>query len=191
MDRWQWCSTRVRRRNPSRNYRSDCFLSRRRVLPPSRDDVTSTFSPEYLTWHALSNGVKVAVEQSTARWWENMDNWGTGKKGKYFLNHYYQSCNRVSPEVEAAVKATGKSYSAMSPKEFFANCYAEFFADPAGYADPKKWGGNLPKKFKPSFINIYWMFNHTRRKSSNKKGKGKPKNHRSQQECQVRHNIES
>ena len=37
---------------------------------PSRDDVTSTFSPEYLpAWHALSKGVKEAVEQSTARWW--------------------------------------------------------------------------------------------------------------------------
>ena len=103
--------------------------------------------------------------------------WTTGEQGKkeVLLNHYYQSCNRVSPEVEAAVKATGKSYSAMSPKEFFANCYAEFFADPAGYADPKKWGGNLPKKVQTFFYKHLLDVQPYKKKSSNKKGKEKTK----------------
>jgi len=142
---------------------------------PSRDDVTSTFSPEYLpAWHALSNGVKVAVEQSTENWWDNMNNWGKGKKGKYFLNHYYQTCNRISPEVEATVTATGESYTAMSPKEFFANCYAEFFADPAGYVNPEKWGGNLSKKVQ-NFFYKNLLDVQPYKKKGGEKGKGKGK----------------
>ena len=52
---------------------------------------------------------------------------------------------------KAAIAATGDNYSAMSEKEFFANCYAEYFADPAGAKDKTKWGGSLSADVKSFF----------------------------------------
>ena len=59
----------------------------------------------------------------------------------------------MSEEAVSVVKATRDNYTAMSEKEFFANCYAEYFKDPNGYMDHSKWGGNLPGKVQKFFAD--------------------------------------
>lgn len=90
------------------------------------------------------------VNESTSHWYANYANFAVGSGGnRFFLNHWYHKWFYMSPTAKAVVDATGENYTAMSEKEFFANTYAEFFADPEGKKDPAKWGGTkLPEPVK-------------------------------------------
>jgi len=104
-------------------------------------------------WKKMPASVKTAVEQSENSWYMNYKKHPKGSKGRVFFNHWYDNTMCFSAVAEQAINATGDDYSAMSPSEFFANCYAEFFGDPAGYTDPKKWGGKLPGTVQTFFRN--------------------------------------
>ncbi len=98
---------------------------------------------EEAIWTAMPAAVRDAVAASPGGWFKNYPNWHTGPRGKYFLNYYYGTPSYMGPTAEAVVRLT-RPYAAMSHFELFADSYAEFFRDPAGYADPSKWGGALP-----------------------------------------------
>ncbi|MEQ1570958.1 MAG: peptidoglycan-binding domain-containing protein, partial [Myxococcota bacterium] len=103
-------------------------------------------------WAGVPEAVRNAVAQSTANWHNNWSNFQAGPGGsKYFLCYWYGRPYRMGSAASAAVSAIGDPYSAMSEKEFFANCYAEFFEDPLGFADPSRWGGSLPAATKAFF----------------------------------------
>lgn len=106
---------------------------------------------EARVWAAMPEAVRNACEQSTAYWYANYANWQTGSKGQYFLNYWYARPFWMSADARAVVDAIGDSYTSMSEKEFFAEAYAEYFTDPAGYADPSRWGGSLPASVKDFF----------------------------------------
>ncbi len=112
---------------------------------PARTSITdSQDADDVAAWNAMPANVQDAVTQSTEKWYNNYSNWASGTKGKYFLNYWYAVPYYMGSTAEAVVGATGENYTAMSYKEFFANCYAEYFEDPAGYADHSLWGGSLP-----------------------------------------------
>lgn len=143
-----------------------------RAFGPSRDDVTETLPAEFLpAWDAMPEAVKNAVKQSTTNWWDNHSNWQTGPNGKYFLNHWYGNPSYMSPRAETVVAATGRTYTAMSEKEFFANCYSEFFSNKDGFVDPQKWGGRLP-----DFVQHFFYSNLLDMQPYKGKKKGKKKN---------------
>lgn len=75
----------------------------------------------------------------------------TAPARNYFLNHWYHLPYRFGATAKTAIGATGDEYTAMSEKEFFANCYAEYFEDPAGMQDHTNWGGSLPGAVKDFF----------------------------------------
>jgi hypothetical protein len=102
-------------------------------------------------WQQMNPAVKMAVQTSSPAWYTNYGQHPSGEGGRVFFNHYYHNTMVFSPVAEAAIDATGDDYSAMSPMEFFANCYAEYFSDPAGYSDSSKWGGGLPASVKAFF----------------------------------------
>jgi hypothetical protein len=102
-------------------------------------------------WLRMNPDVKLAVQTSSPQWYKQYTQHPTGDSGRVFFNHYYQNTMVFSPVAEAAINATADAYSAMSPMEFFANCYAEYFSDPAGYSDSSKWGGGLPGSVKAFF----------------------------------------
>jgi hypothetical protein len=89
--------------------------------------------------------VKYGVFASQSYWYNNWRNFVKGPDGgSYYLNYWYRHPIRFSAKCAEVIEATGENYTAMSHYEFFANCYAEYFADPAGAKDPTKWGGRLP-----------------------------------------------
>lgn len=103
-------------------------------------------------WAAMPAALKNACAQSTSHWYNNWRNFQTGTDGKrYFLNHWYHRPFTIGDVAAQAIEATGDDYTAMSEKEFFANCYAEYFADPEGMKDQSKWGGGLPASVKDFF----------------------------------------
>jgi hypothetical protein len=104
-------------------------------------------------WAKMPDAVKTAVRTSEANWYQNYKQHPKGSEGRVFFNHWYENTMCFSAVAEQAIDATGDDYSAMSPSEFFANCYAEYFGDPAGYIDPSKWGGGLPGSVKTFFRN--------------------------------------
>jgi len=104
--------------------------------PPSPDQTDALL---YRAMPSLRN----CCEQSKSYWYQNYTTHQAGPKGRYFLNHWYSKPYYFSNIAQAAITATGDNYSAMSYQEFFANCYAEFFKDPAGYTDHSLWGGSL------------------------------------------------
>jgi len=95
-------------------------------------------------WDAMCPAVKNACTQSTSYWYDNWANFQQSGGKSYFLNHYYHKPFKFGATAAQAIAATGENYTAMSEMEFFANCYAEYFHDPAGYTDHSKWGGKLP-----------------------------------------------
>ena len=95
--------------------------------------------------------VRNACVQSTPSWYDNYTNFAGGSRGTYFLNYWYTRPFWMSSTASAVVAATGDTYTAMSEKEFFANAYAEYFEDPAGYNDHSLWGGSLPESVKTFF----------------------------------------
>ena len=106
-----------------------------------------------LLWMAMPQKIKTCCELSDDPWYSSYTTLPTGPKGRYFLNHWYNQPFYFSDTAKVAIDATGEDYSAMSHKEFFANCYAEYFKDPAGYADHSKWGGSLNAPVKDFFKN--------------------------------------
>jgi hypothetical protein len=89
--------------------------------------------------------VKYGVFASPPYWYQNWRNFVKGPDGgSYYLNYWYAHPIRFSAKCAQVIEATGDDYTSMSHYEFFANCYAEYFADPAGAQDPTKWGGRLP-----------------------------------------------
>ena len=103
-------------------------------------------------WKAMPDAVKNACTQSNSHWYNNWRNFQKGTDGKrYFLNHWYKRAYTIGNVAATAIEATGENYTAMSEMEFFANCYAEYFADPAGKEDNTKWGGKLPSSVKGYF----------------------------------------
>jgi peptidoglycan hydrolase-like protein with peptidoglycan-binding domain len=130
------------------------FLGTGSSWDPTRPTFTEGLTPEDTAiYDAMPDGVKNGITQSTSYWYSNYANFASGTKGKYFLNYWYQRGFYMGPVAEACVTATGDDYTAMSEKEFFANCYAEFFEDPAGYSDPTLWGGSLPVSVQTFFRN--------------------------------------
>lgn len=122
---------------------------------PTRANVTDGQSPDRVAlWNALPDTMKNAVIQSKANWYTNYANFQTGANGRqYFLNHWYHRAYYIGRRARQTIDAIGENYTAMSEFEFFANCYAEFFKDPAGYTDNSRWGGNLPADVKQFFRN--------------------------------------
>lgn len=88
-------------------------------------------------WAAMPAGVQNAVTQSVSNWYTNHANFQSGAKGKYFLNYWYQTPFYMSPAAEAIVNAT-EDYASMSHYELFADAYAEYFKEAAGYTDPTR-----------------------------------------------------
>lgn len=103
-------------------------------------------------WAAMPDAVKNACAQSTSYWYQNWRNFQTGTDGKrYFLNHWYNRAYTIGTVAATAIEATNEDYTSMSEYEFFANCYAEYFAEPEGIEDASKWGGGLPSSVKDFF----------------------------------------
>lgn len=119
---------------------------------PARPTVTDSQGEwETAMWDAMPDAVKEVATQSPSHWYANYNNFARGTKGSYFLNYWYARPFYMSDTAKAVVDATGDDYTAMSEKEFFANAYAEYFKDPAGYTDNTKWGGSLPASVQDYF----------------------------------------
>jgi hypothetical protein len=104
-----------------------------------------------LLWNAMPQNVQDAVVNSPSHWYNNYTSFSAGTKGTYFLNYWYARPFWMSAAAKTVVDSTGRAYTSMSEKEFFADAYAEYFKDPAGYADETKWGGNLAAGVKNFF----------------------------------------
>jgi hypothetical protein len=97
---------------------------------------------DVLLWDALDPRVRnVFVQSDSGPWYVNYTSHSLGPKGSYFWNHWYGKPYYFSSTALATINATGDNYSSMSEAELFANCYATFFANPAGYNDHSLWGG--------------------------------------------------
>jgi hypothetical protein len=105
-------------------------------------------------WAAMPAGVKNGCAQSVSYWYSNWENFAKKGNTRYFLNHWYHRAFSIGPVAAEAIRATGDDYTAMSEKEFFANCYAEYFANPDGIKDHTKWGGKLPAPVKGFFDSV-------------------------------------
>jgi len=105
-------------------------------------------------WAAMPAKVKNACAQSTASWYNNFSNFQANGGSRFFLNHWYHQAFKLSDQAVTVINATNDTYSAMSDKEFFANCYAEFFRDPTGVQNHANWGGNLPAGVKAFFRDV-------------------------------------
>lgn len=105
-------------------------------------------------WAAMDPKIKNACAQSTTSWYNNFANFQANSGSRYFLNHWYHQPFKLSENAVTVINATNDTYSAMSDKEFFANCYAEYFRDPAGVQDHTKWGGSLPAGVKAYFKDV-------------------------------------
>lgn len=102
-------------------------------------------------WAAMPAAVKNACAQSTSYWYDNYTNFQKAGDKRFFLNHWYHRPFTIGATAFATIPSTNDSYTAMSEKEFFANCYAEFFENPEGVKDHSKWGGTLPASVKSFF----------------------------------------
>ena len=121
---------------------------------PTRSQLTSTLPADLVpAWHGMPAAVRKAATGVTEYWWDEYRSWPKGERGGYFLNHIYGTPCCLSTSAYNIVKSTRDNYTAMSRYEFFANCYAEFFANKKGFIDPSKWGGRLPSSVKDFFRN--------------------------------------
>jgi len=102
-------------------------------------------------WAAMPAAVKNACAQSTTQWYDNYTNFQKAGDKRYFLNHWYHRPFTIGATAFATIPSTNDTYTAMSEKEFFANCYAEYFENPEGVKDNSKWGGTLPTSVKSFF----------------------------------------
>lgn len=120
---------------------------------PAREQLHDGTADGQAIAEAQLPAVTNAIAQSKENWYTNLANFQAGANGKYYLNYYYKTLCYIGPTAEAAAKACGRSdnYAVMSYQEFFAECYNEYFRNPAGYSDPSKWGGRLPADVKSFF----------------------------------------
>jgi len=125
-------------------------------------------------WDATSPALKNACAQSKSYWYQNWSGFQQKNGCSYFLNHYYHRPFKFGATAGQAIAATGDDYTAMSEKEFFANCYAEYFGDPAGYNDHAKWGGALPSSVKDFFKTCILQRQPYRKFKKQQKKKGNP-----------------
>lgn len=108
-----------------------------------------------LLWDALDARIPAVFASSDmGPWFVNYNAHPVGAKGRTFWNHWYRKPYYFSGTAKTTIDATGDNYTAMSEAEFFANCYAEYFKDPAGYNDNSLWGGSLDANVKD------WMNRH-------------------------------
>jgi hypothetical protein len=119
--------------------------------PTRASVVTAQAADKTAIWNSMPAGVQGIATKSPGSWYAHYKGFQTGPKGKYFLNYWYHRAFYMSATAEAAVDAIGDNYTAMSEKEFFANCYAEYFKEPGGYVDHNVWGGRLPGAVKDFF----------------------------------------
>ena len=105
-------------------------------------------------WAAMPAAVRSSFTLSANAWYNNYNTFPSGPRGGMFYNHYYERAYHISALAKTTVASTGDTYTAMSEKEFFANCYAEYFENPAGYSDHTLWGGNLPGAVKSFFGSV-------------------------------------
>lgn len=119
---------------------------------PTRATPEDGLTPDgALAWAAMPAKVRNACAQSTTQWYNNYENFQKNGDKHYFLNHWYHRPFTIGPTAFNAIKSTNDTYTAMSEKEFFANCYAEYFENPEGARDHTKWGGTLPSSIKSFF----------------------------------------
>jgi len=119
---------------------------------PARATPEAGLHPDLVAaWQAMPAAVKNACLQSKPYWYDNYQNFQAANGKRYFLNHWYNRPFTIGNKAFSTVASTNDTYTAMSEKEFFANCYAEYFADPAGVHDQSKWGGTLPADVKAFF----------------------------------------
>ncbi|HWO24466.1 MAG TPA: hypothetical protein VNO30_37230 [Kofleriaceae bacterium] len=104
-----------------------------------------------LAWAAMPAAIKNACAQSKSYWYSNYSNFQKVGDKRYFLNHWYHRPFTIGATAFATIPSTNDDYTAMSEKEFFANCYAEYFENPEGVTDHSKWGGTLPASVKSFF----------------------------------------
>ena len=117
-----------------------------KTSPETGADATKTAQ-----WNAMGEPLKNACKQSKAYWYSNWASFQQAGGRRYFLNHWYHRPYRFGGTAASGITASGDNYSAMSEQEFFANCYAQYFSDPAGVDDHSKWGGGLPGSVKDFF----------------------------------------
>jgi hypothetical protein len=129
----------------------ESFTNRGNWGPTRAAPDTGKSALEQAYWAAMPDAVKNGCTQSKSRWYNNWSNFQQANGRSYFLNHWYHTPYRFGATAATAIGATGDNYTAMSEKEFFANCYAEYFEDPAGKDDHSKWGGSLPGSVKDFF----------------------------------------
>ena len=121
---------------------------------PTRAAVATPLSAQLTAaWQNMPRAVRNAATQVTSFWWHEYKSWPIGDRGGYYLNHWYGTPNCLSQTAYRIVKSTRQNYTAMSRYEFFANCYAEFFANKNGFLDQSKWGGRLPASVQDFFRN--------------------------------------
>lgn len=107
-------------------------------------------------WEQLPDTVQSFFEESPGDWWNNRKNWVKVGGKRYFWNHWYNKAMEMGDRGNSITDAMTEAdnYTCMSPKEFFANCYAEYFQDPAGFTDNSKWGGALPADVKAFMTKV-------------------------------------
>jgi hypothetical protein len=133
-------------RNLVKGYTGSSSWSPAKATPDTGEDPNGQAA-----WAAMPAAVRNACAQSTTSWYDNYTNFQQVGDKRYFLNHWYHRPFTIGATAFATIGATNDTYTAMSEKEFFANCYAEYFEDPEGIKDASKWGGTLPSSVKTFF----------------------------------------
>ncbi len=113
-------------------------------------NVTSPTTDLDRKWAAMDARIQSCFALSATTWYNQYATWPDGR----FYNHYYEKAYKMSAFGQSVVASTADNYTAMSEGEFFANCYAEYFEDPAGYTDHTLWGGSLPGPVKTFFSTV-------------------------------------
>jgi len=93
-----------------------------------------------------AHGVISARAEDTLRragthFWFQYQSWPVVGGYHYFYNPYYKATMGFNATVLSITNMLEDSYTSMSPMEFFANTYAEYFRS----HDQSKWGQRLPK----------------------------------------------
>ena len=122
--------------------------------PANASPTTGQDADSTAAYNALKPEIRNGVTQSVANWYNNYQAFQVKDGSSYFLNHWYHKPMKFSAKAKQSITATNDTYCAMSPEEFFATCYAEFFRDPTGIKNEKNWGGNLSGSVKSFFKEV-------------------------------------
>lgn len=121
---------------------------------PALPNASAPTTDDERMYAALNPRIQSCFALSASHWFNAHSAMPRGARGRVFYNHYYERPYYFSDLAENTINATADSYTAMSESEFFANCYAEYFKDPAGCNDHAKWGGNLPAPVRQFFARV-------------------------------------